>query len=126
MVAQFVKDIVMNLLFEHYHDFLYKLMVTVKSSNQMRVNAAKEIVEQFHAKFSHIYDEIDLIRKTLNRVAVTWSEKSDEMFFYCQKFLNEDNINGLFRLLGVFFEMISNPQGEMQENFKLKYSEQFF
>ncbi|OHS97693.1 PIKK family atypical protein kinase [Tritrichomonas foetus] len=73
-VADFVHDIIINLLNEHYHELLFSVIVLTKSNNLGRSRAAHSILEEFHQSHHDVYDEVILIRKCMLRAAVTWPE----------------------------------------------------
>ena len=73
-VADFVHNIVMNLLDVHFHELLFSIIVLTKSKNSGRSRAANTILEEFKMKHPVVYDEGILIRKCMLRAAITWPE----------------------------------------------------
>jgi hypothetical protein len=74
-VSQFVHDLILKLLDEHFHELIFSVIVLTKSTNQGRSSAALGILDEFRARKPDVYDEVMLIRRCLVSVTVTWLEK---------------------------------------------------
>ena len=74
-VAQFVHDVVLQLLVEHYHELIFSVIVQTKSKNLSRAKAAQCILDEFKTLQAPVYNEVHLIRRCLLLATVTWNEK---------------------------------------------------
>ena len=78
-VAEFVHDIIIKLLLEHYHQLIFSVIVLIKSSNVKLAQASQMVLNKFMHMLPDVYNEVFLIRKTMLRVAITWYEKTMKM-----------------------------------------------
>lgn len=128
-VASFVHDIVYNLLNNHYHELIFSLFVLKRSKNIERSVASKKLLEEFKAIKPEIYKEIKLIRTSLLRASITWSEKAlqllDDAFYYYNLSEFEEMrkmLKCLVNAFQIYIDKKADVKCEMQQSFLDKYS----
>lgn len=120
-VATFLYDTVLSLLDQYYHDFIFSVIVMKKSSNQMRSDVAKKILEAFSNKHPKVYQEAELIRKSLLMAAVTWAEKVTQFISEAYDHYQRRRIDRMIASLNAIVDLVKKPKCEMHRNFLHKY-----
>lgn len=126
-VAQFVHDIILQLLLDHYHELIFSVIVLTKSKNLSRAKAASNILEEFRQRRSKVYDEVYLVRKSLLIATVTWLEKvsgklDDALYYFSRNSL--DKIPSCLQTIVTLVNKHREYSCEMHESFKEKYQGQ--
>ena len=116
-VAEFVGETVLRLLLDHYHALMFSLIVTKQSKVKGRAVTAQHILERFTDAKPNVFAEVELIRKSLLRAAVTWPEmvlqRITDALDHCKRGRYEHMIGSLRSIL----DMVKKPRCEMHEHF---------
>ena len=122
-VAKFVHDLMFKLLDVHYHALIFSLIVGTFSNNSERAAASKRLNEEFCAAHPEESIEVNLIRKTLLRAAVTWYEKCLSRIVDARDFFGLNRINDMVNSLRSIEKMVSHPKCKLQEEFLREYKD---
>lgn len=123
-VAQFVHDVVLQLLLEHYHELIFSLIVQTKSKNLSRAKAAQMILDEFQTLQSAIYDEVRLIRRCLLIATVTWNEKVIQKIGDALDHYQRGSFEMMSGCLRSIVDLVKKKRGydcEMHQYFKEKF-----
>jgi hypothetical protein len=75
-VVCFMVTLIGQLLRSHFHSLLFSMRVMETSDNKTRRRHTAELLEKFKAANSEVYNEVDLIRRSMLKAAVTWYERA--------------------------------------------------
>lgn len=121
-VAKFVHETVLGLLKEHYHGLIFSIIVTTRSRVLGRGEEAKKILDDFAMEKPDVFAEVELIRKALLRVAVTWNEKViqriTDAFDHYQRRRTDLMLGSLANIL----DIVKKPRCEMHHQFLSAFS----
>ncbi|EAX94604.1 PIKK family atypical protein kinase [Trichomonas vaginalis G3] len=123
-VAQFVHQLLLNLLEEHYHALIFSLIVNRDSKNQSRAQASRDLYEEFSNKHPEESNEVIEIRKCLLRAAVTWYEKSLQKISDAFDNYSLQRIDAMIVCLQKILKMSKKPKCELHNQFLKQYSNQ--
>ncbi|KAK8900470.1 hypothetical protein M9Y10_002797 [Tritrichomonas musculus] len=124
-VADFVHDLVYGILREHFHSFIFSIIVLKSSKNTARAKSAKNLYDEFHVLNPEAYDEVELIRQSLLRAAVTWNETIIQRITDAFDHLSMNRIDRMVASLRSISQFVKNSQCEMHEQVKKKFERQF-
>ncbi|KAK8888672.1 hypothetical protein M9Y10_033406 [Tritrichomonas musculus] len=116
-VRNLVHQIIMNLLPEHYHTFIFSIIVLTYSRNTRRSQAASHILEEFHNLYPSLYEEVILIRRSLLLAAVTWYELALLKVQDAESCFKDNLPEKALLLLNEFSHDLKNPKCQMHEQF---------
>ena len=122
-VAQFVHDIIFQLLHAHYHALIFSIIVLKFSKNLPRARAADGLLQEFHKLMPEQSNEVELIRKALLRAAVTWNEKVMQRITDSFDHYSRNDFNKMTASLQSILTLTSKPKCEMHEQFKEEYAD---
>lgn len=121
-IANFVHNLILKLLKEHYHSIIFSIQVQIQGKIQSRANRAKQILQDFATKQVEIPKEVDLIRTALYNAAVTCFERArTRLEEFIDKFGKERNpttINQcIFELESLLYDKDTNRECVMYQQF---------
>ena len=122
-VANFVHDILFQLLNDHYHGLIFSLIVMKFSKNLPRARAADKLLQKFHEIMPEESNEVELIRKALLRAAVTWYEKVLQRIQDAFDHYSRGNFDKMIASIQSISLLTKKPKCEMHLQFKEKYAE---
>ncbi|OHS98186.1 PIKK family atypical protein kinase [Tritrichomonas foetus] len=122
-VAFFVHEIVLKLLEEHYHSLLFPVVVMKKSANRARSIAAKKILSAFEMKKPNVYQETQLIRKSLLMAAVTWNEKILQYINDAYEHFQSKHFDRVYANLVAIINISKKPKCEMHKYFLQQFGQ---
>ena len=123
-VAQFVHDIMLELLDEHYHGLIFSLIVNTFSKNIKRATASQKLYDEFSEKHPEESEEIILIRKCLLRAAVTWYEKCLQFITDAFDHYSMNRLDKMVTSLNSIVKMAKKPKCELHQQFLKQYGVQ--
>ena len=121
-VAQFVHDLLLDLLKEHYHTFIFSIIVLQESNNERRKTAAYEIFDEFVNMMPENAEEITLIRNALLKLAITWFDKTPQILDDILDSLDANQYENALNCLKQIKEIISNPSCQLEAAFKKEFN----
>lgn len=121
-VASFVHEIIFNLMPEHYHGLIFSIIVMKFSKNFPRARAADNLLQQFHELMPEESEEVELIRKSLLRAAVTWMEQAQQRITDAFDHYSRGNYDKMVASLQSILTMAKKPKCEMHMQFKETYA----
>ncbi|OHT09569.1 PIKK family atypical protein kinase [Tritrichomonas foetus] len=121
-VRSFVHNLVFSLLEVHFHDLVFSLNVLRRSRIVARAKAAGEILDRLHAKLPEIFNEVQLIRSSLLRAAVTWNEKVVQKITDVFDLYQNHEFGKMINILKSIISMVSHPSCELHTQFISQYS----
>ena len=120
-VANFVHDVCLQLLKDHFHSFIFSIIVLKYSKNTERANSAKKLYEEFRSLNPTAFEEVELIRLSLLRAAVTWPEKILQRITDAFDHLSVNRNDRMLASLQSILKMTKRPKCEMHECFLQQY-----
>jgi phosphatidylinositol kinase/protein kinase (PI-3 family) len=124
-VSKVVFEILFELLRIHYHDLIFGVIVLVKSKNEIRARAAKDLLERFGQIAPIAFAEVRLIRRSLLRIAVTWCEKVFELMESAYIHEKVGRSTEVMRILGSILAMVDKQRKcscQMHDQFRSQFS----
>ena len=122
-VAELVNEIIFSLLPDHYHSLLFSLLVLEKSNDGARARAAMNILNKFELKYREVYYEVQLIRTSLLRAAITWYEKCLIKLADAQECEQRNDIGEMIYHLSGIIQFIQKPKCLLHKQFILDFDE---
>jgi len=123
VVSEFVFKIVYRLLLDHYHTLIFSVVVLKKSPNERRALAAKKLLDCFAQQKSIEMLEVELVRKTLLLVTVTWYEEVSIVLSDFDTAFKDSDYNKMVSLLYGIIELTKKPVCEMHRHFLICFRE---
>ena len=120
-VAELVHGIVFSLLQEHYHSLLFSILVLEKSPDGSRARTATNILNKFQFRYGEVYYEVQLIRKSLLRAAITWYEHCLIKLEDAEECEQQNDIKEMVSNLFSVLKMIQKPKCLLHNQFILDF-----
>ncbi|EAX92448.1 PIKK family atypical protein kinase [Trichomonas vaginalis G3] len=120
-VAQYVHNMVLNLLHEHYHELIFSVIVMKFSRDNARAKAAFNLFDEFKKMNPSAHDEVFTIRKCLLRAAVTWYEKVMQRITDAFDHYALQQYDMMVETLRSITQMVQTPKCALHEEFATTY-----
>jgi phosphatidylinositol kinase/protein kinase (PI-3 family) len=113
--------LVFDLVSAHSHGLVFHVLILGSSRNQLRAQAAADTIERLKSARREICEEVELIRFSLLRAAVTWSERVLQRIADAYDHFQRRNFTRMAEALRSILMLVERPLCEMHHQFLRQY-----
>ena len=121
-ISEFVHDIVLDLLKNHYHALIFSVIVMQDSVSERRKNEATKILEEFARCMPENAKEVTMIREALLRAAVTWYDMVMQLLEDIADYLSNEKYKEAYETLLKIKDYIREPKCQLEFTFNKQFS----